>query len=53
MIFSYKENLQRKAREQYRNLPEEEKNRKRQYALEKYRNLFEEERNKRHQYGRV
>ena len=32
--------LQRKERENYQNLPEEEKNRKHQYACEQYRKLF-------------
>ena len=35
-----KEMLQRKERENYQNLPEEEKNRKHQYACEQYRKLF-------------
>ena len=45
-----KENLSKKVRERYQNLPEEEKDKRHQYA--RYRNLSEEEKVKKHQYGR-
>ena len=50
--------LQRKAHENYQNLPEEEKNKKRVYASNGYRKIFienqfsEEENNEKHQYER-
>ena len=47
-----KERLSKKVRERYQNLPEEEKDKRHQYAPDQYRNLSEEEKVKKHQYGR-
>ena len=46
-----KERLSKKACERYRNLSEEEKDRKHQYVRERYRSLSEEEKEKKGQYG--
>ena len=36
-----KERLQKKARERYQDLPEEEKNKKQEYGCEQYKNIQE------------
>ena len=46
------EKLQKEAREMYQNVPEEEKDKKRQFICEWYRNTSEEEKEKKRQYGR-
>ena len=47
-----KESLSKKARERYKNLSEEEREKKGQHAREQYKNLSEEEKEKKRQYGR-
>ena len=39
---SYKKRLRRQARDKYRNLSEEEKNKKTEYGKNRYRNMSEE-----------
>ena len=52
LLSKNKENLQKEARERYKNLSEEEKSEKRRYTRERFRNLYKEEKKQKHQYGR-
>ena len=46
----HKERLQKKARERYQDLSEEEKDKRRKKARERYQNFTEEEKDKKRQY---
>ena len=42
--------IKRQARDKYRNLSEEEKNKKREYGKNRYRNMFEEKKQRLREY---